>query len=163
MTIQEQLKQIREQTFKIECQVLEGGKLPTKAHFSDAGYDLYTPERVAIYPGEVLTIPLNIRFKFPSNCWGNITSKSGLGKKGLLVFAGVIDSGYRGVPCVTMSNIKMTSIHLSANREPIIIEAGQKIAQMIMSPYSDQFYIEQVDMIDTNTERGEGGFGSTGK
>lgn len=151
---QEQLKQIFETTYKIECQVLDGGWLPTKAHKDDAGFDLRTPIDVVINPGEVLSIPLNIRLKFPKDCYGDITSKSGLGKKGLLVFAGVIDEGYRGVPCATITNL---------SNKAIVVKQNEKIAQMVMHPYSKNFYMEQVEVVDTATERSENGFGSSGK
>jgi dUTP pyrophosphatase len=163
----EVLKQIKESHFKIEVQVLADGRLPFKANPTDAGFDLFATSDITIYPGQVKKHPLNIILKLPEGTWGEITSKSGLGSKGLLVYAGVIDQDYRGIPHVVMSNINVIS-HLDEdgiplmNTDPIVIKKGDKLAQLIMNPYSSQFYIEQAEVIDTNTARGVGGFGSTG-
>ena len=162
------IQKVREQYFKIEVEVLEGGKLPSKKNQSDCGFDLYATSDVTIYPGQVLKHPLNIRIKLPNNTWGEITSKSGLGSQGLLVYAGVIDEEYRGIPHVVMSNIylidKLDPDGIPLMRtNPIVIKKGDKLAQLIMSPYSSEFYVEQVTVVDTNTARAEGGFGSTGK
>lgn len=158
---------IREQAFKIEVKVEEGGKLPTKAHDSDAGFDVYTTEQITLYPGQVKKVPLNIRLKLPTSTWAEITTKSGLGSKGQLVYAGVIDQNYRGIVHVIMTNINLIE-GLDENgiplmrTTPIIINKGDKVAQMIMNSYSDQYYLEQVESLDMNTDRGEGGFGSSG-
>jgi dUTP pyrophosphatase len=164
----EVLAKVKENYFKIEVEVLNGGKLPHKVNRTDAGFDLYATEDVTIFPGQVQKHPLNIRMKLPAGTWGNITSKSGLGAKGLLVYAGVIDQEYRGIPHVVMSNIwVMQSIDPEGfplmRVEPIIVKKGEKLAQLIMNPYSPEYYIEHVETVDTNTVRGAGGFGSTGK
>jgi dUTP pyrophosphatase len=165
--VKEKMKALQESTFKIEVEVLEGGKMPTKAHASDAGYDLYATEDIALYPGQVKKTPLNIRLKLPVSTWAEITTKSGLGSKGQLVYAGVIDQDYRGVPHVVMTNVNIIS-HIDEDgfpvmrTEPIVIKKGEKLAQLIMNPYSSSFYMVQVDKVDTNTVRSEGGFGSTG-
>lgn len=158
---------IREQTFKIDVQIETDGKMPTKAHDSDAGFDLYATSDIILYPGQVIKHPLNIRFKLPHSSWAEITTKSGLGSKGQLVYAGVIDQAYRGIVHVIMTNVNLIEgldedgIPLMRTT-PIVIKKGEKVAQLIMNPYSDQFYMNQVNEIDINTERGEGGFGSTG-
>lgn len=154
--------------YKIEVEVMADGKLPSKKNQTDAGFDLYATEDITIYPGQVKKHPLNIRMKLPAGTWAEITSKSGLGAQGLLVYAGVIDELYRGIPHVVMSNINVIeSIDENGyplmRTTPIVIKKGEKLAQLIMSPYSTQFYMEQVDKVDTATDRGEGGFGSTGK
>lgn len=151
----DKLKNIHKETFCIEVEVLDGGKLPVKAHKTDAGFDLFATEDITISHGKVIKHPLNIRIKFPKNCWGRIETKSGLGAKGMLVWAGVIDEGYRGIPHVVCTCL--------IPQNPVILKKGDKIAQMTMNPHSDQFYIEQVDSVDTASDRGEGGFGSSGK
>jgi dUTP pyrophosphatase len=162
------LAKVKENYFKIEVEILNGGKLPFKANPTDAGFDLYATEDVRIVPGQVQKHPLNIKLKLPKGTWGEITSKSGLGSKGLLVYAGVIDQEYRGIPHVVMSNIWVIQ-DIDADgyplmrTDPIIVKKGEKLAQLIMSPYSPEYYIEQVETVDTNTSRGAGGFGSTGK
>ena len=99
------LAKVKENYFKIEVEILNDGKLPSKKNKSDAGFDLYATSDITIYPGQVLKHPLNIKMKLPKGTWGEITSKSGLGAQGLLVYAGVIDEEYRGIPHVVMSNI----------------------------------------------------------
>jgi dUTP pyrophosphatase len=166
--VKEQMKRLQEEAFKIEVEVLDGGKMPTKAHASDAGYDLYATEDIALYPGQVKKTPLNIKLKLPVSTWAEIATKSGLGSKGQLVYAGVIDQDYRGIPHVVMTNVNLIS-HVDEEgypvmrTEPIVIKKGEKVAQLIMNPYSSNFYMVQVDKVDTSTERGSGGFGSTGK
>lgn len=168
INIADQLKALNEQCFKIEVKVETDGRMPLKAHQTDAGFDLYATQDVVIYPGQVQKHPLNIRLKLPQGTWAEIASKSGLGSQGLLVYAGVIDESYRGIPHVVMSNInlieKIDEEGFPLMRtNPLIIKKGEKLAQLIMHPYSPNFYLEQVDQLDTNTERGEGGFGSSGK
>lgn len=161
------LSQLKENYFKIEVEVMEGGKLPAKANPTDAGFDVYATSDITIFPGQVMKHPLNIRLKLPESTWAEIASKSGLGAKGLLVYAGVIDQSYRGIPHVVMSNINLIQgldpdgIPLMRT-DPIIIKKGEKLAQLIMNPFSNQFYVQQVNKVDTNTDRGEGGFGSSG-
>jgi dUTP pyrophosphatase len=155
MDISDQIKKLHEQVYKIEVEVLEGGKMPTKAHPTDAGFDVYATDDVVIRNGEVVKHPLNIRMKLPAGSWARIETKSGLGSKGMLVYAGVVDEAYRGVPHVIATNLIQGG--------ELLIKKGQKIAQITMNPHSNSFYMEQVDSVDTSTERGEGGFGSSGK
>jgi len=164
--INKHLSDLMSQCFNIEVEILENGRLPSKAHTSDAGFDLFATEDVALHPGEVKKHPLNIKLKLPKGTWAEITTKSGLGSKGQLVYAGVIDQEYRGVIHVIMTNLNLVEKDcngvLTECQEPILIKKGQKIAQLIMNPYSDQYYMTQVDKVNTDTTRGAGGFGSTG-
>lgn len=165
---QETLRKIFTEAHRIEVKVEEGGKLPYKARQSDAGFDLYATDDIVIYPGQVKKHPLNIRLKLPVGTWAEVTSKSGLGAQGLLIYAGVIDEEYRGIVHVIMSNInviqELDEDGLPLMRtQPIIIKKGEKLAQLIMNPYNAQFFVEQVEELDMNTSRGEGGFGSTGR
>jgi dUTP pyrophosphatase len=164
----EVLAEIRKNAFEIVVEVLDGGKMPAKAHATDAGWDLYATEDITIYPGQVKKHPLNIRMQLPKGTWAEITSKSGLGAKGLLVYAGVIDESYRGIPHVVFSNIWVIDSVDPADgfplmrTTPIVIKKGEKLAQMILNSYSDQYYMVE-GKVDTITERGEAGFGSSGK
>ena len=154
---------------KIRVQVLEGGKMPTKANHNDAGFDVYATEDITLYPGQVKKSPLNIKLQLPEGYWARIETKSGLGSKGMMVWAGVIDEGYRGIPHVIMSNIKLKSNEMSdiidepyENTDPIIILKGEKIAQITMNPHDNFFTMVEVTEVSENTERGTGGFGSSG-
>jgi dUTP pyrophosphatase len=162
--IRNHLENLKKQMFRIEVEVLDGGKLPFKVRQSDAGFDVYATSDFDLHPGTVVKHPLNIRMKLPKGTWGEITTKSGLGAKGQLVYAGVIDEEYRGIPHVIMTNVNVVTRDSLPrfNTVPISFKKGDKLAQLIMSPYCDQYYIEQVDSVDTATSRGEGGFGSTG-
>lgn len=155
LAVQKHLQAIREQAFKIEVEVLDGGKLPAKANKTDAGFDVYATEDVTLYPGQILKHPLNIRMKLPAGSWARIETKSGLGAKGMLAYAGVVDEGYRGIPHVIATN-------LSNNIAPIQVNKGEKIAQITMNPHSNEYFMVQVDKVDTETTRGTGGFGSSG-
>lgn len=154
--------------FKIEVELLEDGKLPFKAHKTDAGFDLFATEDVMINPNHVTKHPLNFKMKLPQGTYAQITSKSGLGSRGLLVYAGIIDESYRGIPHVVCTKLNSFSMQTNSvgslvdTSEAIIIEKGQKIAQMLIHPYSPEYYMEQVDHVSSDTERGTGGFGSTG-
>ena len=167
--LREQLKKIHSEVYKVEVQVLEGGAMPLKKNYTDAGFDLIASEDIKLYPGQVLKHPLNIRLRLPANTYAEITTKSGLGSKGHLVYAGIIDEQYRGIPHVLMTNLNQTRGFsesfgsLVANVEPLVIKKGEKVAQLIMHPYNSSYFVEQVETVDTNTDRGEGGFGSTGK
>jgi dUTP pyrophosphatase len=161
-------QKIMEDAFKIQVQVEEGGTLPSKVRFTDAGFDLYATEDIALVPGQSGKTPLNIRLKLPQNTYAEITTKSGLGSRGHSVRAGIIDEEYRGVINVIHANVALIEgldedgLPLMFTK-PLVIKKGEKIAQLIMHPYNNAYFIEQVDVIDTNTSRGEGGFGSTGK
>ena len=127
--VKEKMQKLNEETFCIEVQKLEGGMLPFKKHATDAGFDLFATSDIELHPGQVIKHPLNIRMKLPKGTWASITTKSGLGAKGQLVYAGVIDEGYRGVPHVIMTNVQHlvdTGSRLMANSEPILLKPGRK-------------------------------------
>jgi len=147
-------KKILDEDYRVEVEVLEGGTLPCKAHKTDAGFDLYATSDVTIGHGLITKHPLNIKLSLPKGTHAQITSKSGLGVKGLLVYAGIIDESYRGIPHVICTMLGGGSLH---------IKKGQKIAQLIMQPYSPNYFMEDVDEVDDDTDRGEGGFGSSGE
>lgn len=168
--IQDKMKRIHEQAYKIEIQILDGGMLPVKAHQSDAGFDLFATDDIEICVGQVIKHPLNFKMKLPPGTYAEIKSKSGLGSKGMLVFAGVIDEGYRGIPHVVATNVNSYDqeyyqgrMGLMNRRRTIKISKGQKMAQMIVYPFAAAYYVVEVDSIVEDTDRGAGGFGSSGK
>lgn len=153
----------------IKVELLQDGKLPIKAHKTDAGFDLFASDDFWVHPGQVVKHPLNVRLSLPESTYAEITSKSGNGSKGLLVYAGIIDESYRGIIHVVMTNLNHRPHYPTPESQPVLVPGdslhflqGQKIAQMIMHPYSNDYVIEQVYQIDQNTSRGSGGFGSSG-
>lgn len=126
--------------------------LPTRGSSESAGLDLYSPIDTVIEPGKRLLIPLDISISIPSSTYGHILPRSGLALKwGIHVGAGVIDSDYRGNVGVLLFNL---------GELPFVVKRGDRIAQMVIKPY-EKVEVEEVEEID-DTERGKGGFGSTG-
>jgi len=128
--------------------------VPKYANVDDAGLDLYSIEEDIIKPNERKIVRIGIAVEIPSGCVGLITDKSGLaGKYGIKTMGGVIDSGYRGEICVILHNLGNKDFH---------IEKNIKIAQMIILPYKTVVPVE-VKSLNKDTQRGLGGFGSSGK
>lgn len=130
--------------------------LPKYAHGpeEDAGMDLYALDHAAVYPGEIQPIRTGIAIELPSGYEAQIRPRSGLAAKGITVAnaPGTIDPGYRG-------EIKV----LLANNNPKIdhyIKPGDRIAQMVISKYEA---VEWEEGELAESERGEGGFGSSGR
>ncbi len=129
-------------------------KLPTKAHDTDAGYDLYAIEYKSIKKGESALIKTGIKIDLPQGYYGRVASRSGLAvKHNLEVGAGVIDNGYHGEIMVLIRN----------HGENYTVSKHDKIAQLILEKYGN-FVIKQVSSISDirSTERGSDGFGSSG-
>ena len=131
--------------------------LPTYGSAHAAGADLYacieTP--VTIEPGEIFWVPTGIALEVPEGCAGLIYARSSMGAKRGLAPAnkvGVVDSDYRG---------EIRVVLLNHSKLPQVVEPGERVAQFVIPPVLTPQY-EQVDDL-TNTERGTGGFGSTGK
>lgn len=132
--------------------VSEGGKLPVRAHDTDAGYDLFSPVEAVVYPGESAVIDTLVHVQIPRNFVGFLKSKSGLNVKDGIQSEGVIDSGYTGSIRVKLYN---------HGKYIVNIKAGQKISQLVLLPIITPELV-QVDRLE-DTDRGDGGFGSTGK
>ena len=131
--------------------------VPTKSRKTDAGYDLYADEDVAIYAEDTKLISTGIAFAIPDGYAGLIWDRSGLGSKGIHRHAGVVDSSYRGEVKVCLSN---SSGHHSAENI-YFISKGDRIAQILFQevPHFDLIETEELD----DTDRGSSGFGSSGK
>lgn len=130
--------------------------LPTRGSEYAAGYDLYcyAPSKIKIYPHETVKIKTGISTEFPEGTFGAIFARSGLAtNRGLRPAncVGVIDSDYRGEILVPIHN---------DSDEVKTIEPKERIAQLILLPFVEMNFIK-VDNLN-ETERGEGGFGSTG-
>lgn len=127
-------------------------KAPTKAHTSDAGWDLYAVNSTVIAEHQRKTVDTGVALEIPDGYVGLIWPRSGLAvKQGIDVLAGVIDSGYRGEIKVCL---------LNTGRDNVTIEPGDRIAQILIQPVS-QMEMVTVDTL-SDTDRGEGGFGSSG-
>ena len=130
----------------------EEATVPTKAHRSDAGYDLYASEDAFIVGRQRTTIKTGVSFDMSDGMAGLIWPRSGLSvKKGLDVLAGVVDSGYRGEVMVCLYN---------TSDEDVEINRGDRIAQIIFQevPVISLLLREELE----TSQRGSNGFGSTG-
>ena len=140
----------------------KGAKMPTRAHPWDAGLDLYTPENVTVpnatvYPFDevrlgAVTIDTGVHMAIPEGYVGFIKSKSGLNVKHGLTAEGVIDAHYTISICVKLYN------HTDETYE---IKSGDKIAQLVILPC----LLPELELVDSleETDRGDNGFGSTGR
>lgn len=128
-------------------------KVPSYAHDTDAGMDLYTICDIDIAPGERVLIATGIAVAIPAGYVGLFWDKSGIANKaGLKVMGGVIDAGYRGELLVGLLNTS-SSIHT--------FHKGDKIAQMLIQKVEHPELVEVEELDDT--PRGDGAFGSTGR
>ena len=142
---------------KILFQVLNPlASMPTQATKGAAGFDLKSVETRTIYPGERATIATGLAMAIPAGYEGQVRPRSGLAaKNGITVLntPGTVDSDYRGEVKVILYN--------SESHKPFEIKIGDRIAQMVIQAVP-QVEFELVESLD-ETERGAGGFGSTGK
>lgn len=144
--------------FEVEIKKLtDTARVPEQATKGDAGFDLYADitEPVVIYPNTTKKIPTGIAMSIPMGYFGGIFARSGMAtKRGLAPanMVGVVDSLYRGQVIVAIHNY---------SNDVQVIEVGEKIAQMVFLPcmYADFKVVDKLD----DTERGEGGFGSSDK
>ena len=142
-------------------------KIPTRGHYNDAGLDCYAPNDVVLHPmaykyveitkdgKEILhtnngvTISLGFGLEIPDGYMATIRPRSSMNKKGILTQIGTIDSGYKG---------EIMAVFLNLTNESYEIKKGDKICQIVIEPVVIADLVE-----DLGKERGDGGFGSTGK
>lgn len=140
--------------FKVE-RLTKDAILPTKTYSTDAGYDLHTPINFTLHGGELKVIDIGIRVGLKDGYEAQIRSRSGMAAKcGVFVLnsPGTVDPLYRGNICVILYNTCF---------EPVDFTMGDRIAQMIIKRFPAVELIEGDVPIDT--DRGDSGFGSTGK
>lgn len=130
----------------------EGAILPTRGYADDAGLDLYTRETILVKPKKSKTVDTGVHIQIPKGYVGFLKSKSGLNVNSSILSEGVIDSGYTGSIRVKLYN---------HGEVPILINPREKISQLVILPIITPD-LEVVDALE-ETERGDGGFGSTGK
>lgn len=132
----------------------DGAIMPTRAHEADAGYDLYLPEDIVVGNNDrYFFIDTGVHIEIPKGYYGTIKARSGLNKNKHMTCQGVIDSGYTGTIGVKM--------YINERHTMEIIERGTRIAQLIIVPIVTP-ELKLVDELD-ETDRGNGGFGSTGE
>lgn len=136
---------------KLKIKLDPGAYMPTRAHRTDAGLDLYAMERRLLWPGAVVEMETGTHIEIPAGYVGDVDAKSSMLARGVLT-AGTIDSGFNGAIKVILFNVGGSMVQ---------IEKGQKIAQLVIKSIITP-ELEEVDELE-DTERGEGGFGSTGK
>jgi dUTP pyrophosphatase len=132
----------------------EGLPLPTRARPGDAGVDLYAAAPMTLAPGERATVGTGVAVAIPAGHAGLVTPRSGLAQRhglGIVNAPGVVDSGYRG---------EIRVILVNHGDEPVSLARGDRIAQLVVVPVAAADLVEVAELPDS--ERGEGGFGSTG-
>ena len=167
----------------------ENATIPTKAHPTDSGFDIYASEDVIIEPGETTVVPTGIAVELPAGYEATVRPRSGItAKTKLRVQLGTIDNAYRGEIGVIVDNIERPTLYLDDNPQEIyedltalistidggdyildgfakdgayIIRKGDRIAQLVIQPLPAVEAYEIEDELE-ETERGENGFGSTG-
>ena len=141
---------------RIECLVNPNAKLPERAHSTDAGADLFAwfegdTQECEIFPGDQKMIDTGIAVKIPAGYAGFVYNRSSQGKKGISIphSVGIIDSDYRGTIKVILKNL---------GEDPYKIKQGDRIAQLVIQKVELATFSD----IWNDTQRGTGGFGSTG-
>lgn len=127
-------------------------KLPNRAHSTDSGADLFAVERTVLPPHAITNVHTGVAVELPENTSGIIWGKSSVESKGIKAMAGLVDAPYRGELIVCMYNLNDTEF---------VFEQGQKVAQLVVLPTLYPSFEEVAELTDTT--RGSGGFGSTGK
>jgi len=129
--------------------------MPARAHHDDAAFDLRSRVDMVLEPGEPHLVATGIFMEFPAGYEAQVRPRSGLALKHALTVPnspGTIDAGYRGEVCVIM---------LNAGKEPYEIKRGDRIAQMVISKLPEVELVQVEEL--SESLRGAGGFGSTGK
>ena len=138
---------------EINIMLDKGAYEPLRAHEADAGLDLRTPQNVSVAARGSVTIDTGVHIEIPQGWYGKLESKSGLNvKHGVVSCGGVIDSGYTGTIVAKLYNLSDEDYHFAA---------GDKVCQLVIMPCLSA----KVVVVDSfaETDRGDNGFGSSGK
>jgi len=133
----------------------EDAKMPYRANEGDAGLDVHAIEEITIEPGATALIRTGLQMELPKGTEAQIRPRSGLAFKHavtVLNSPGTIDEGYRG---------ELKVLLINHGKQPFTVEKEMRIAQMVIAPVM-QVDVEEVKTV-TDSERGQGGFGSSGK
>lgn len=136
----------------MEIMLDNGAYMPSRGHRTDAGLDLRTPKAVTVPAYESVAVDTGVHVVLPHGCAGLLVSKSGLNVRYGITSTGLIDEGYTGSIVVNLYNNK---------GEDYAFKAGDKISQLVVIPVVCE-PLEQVSVFN-RTERGDNGFGSTGR
>lgn len=145
-------KPAKEVTLKF-AKLTQNATTPTRGSNLAAGYDLYSATDASIPARGKACVPTDIQIALPDGCYGRVAPRSGLAAKHFIdVGAGVIDQDYRGNVGVVMFNF---------SDKEFVVSKGDRIAQLIC----ERIYLPNLEELSSldDTERGSGGFGSTGK
>ena len=137
---------------KMKIMLDNGAYLPTRAHETDAGLDLYAREDKTVPLKGSAVFDTGVHIELPPNTMGAVMSKSGLNVKHGITSEGVIDEGYTGSICVKLYNHSTEHYH---------VKQGDKISQLVILPILKP-KLELVEEF-SKTERGNNGFGSSGR
>ena len=133
-------------------QLSPNATLPTRTHTTDAGLDIYAAEDIIVTHTHAVIIPTGIAVNIPAGYEGTIRPRSGKSSKtNLRVILGTIDAGY---------NSEIGIIADTLNKSEYLVRKGEKIAQLVIQKV-ELPQLEIVDQFDTQSERGEKGFGSS--
>lgn len=130
---------------------VDGAMTPSKAYDTDACYDVMAAETVFIAPGRTEKVRLGFGLQLPVGWEAQIRPRSGLSAKGVIALFGTVDAAYRG---------EVAAIIFNASGQAWSTEPGMRVAQMAIRPVYDTLF-EQVAELQAS-DRGTGGFGSTG-
>lgn len=144
------------ETIKIK-KLSANATIPSRSHTTDAGLDLFASESVMVVEGDL--IRTGIAIDIPPGFEGTVRPRSGLtSSTAFRVQFGTVDSGYNG----EIKVIADCAPHVDIGDQTYPVYAGDKIAQLVISPIETPT-VEVVEEFDSESERGESGFGSTGK
>lgn len=125
-------------------------KMPTRAHATDAGLDLYAAESCELEPHKTQAVRTGVALAIPEGWYGQIRDRSSLAFRGVTVGGGVLDASYRGE----------VRVLLTAHDTRFLVLEGTRVGQITIHPVPEVELIHVSELAET--ERGEGGFGSTG-
>ena len=150
--LKSELENLRKARSLIKVTLDAGARMPERAHPEDAGMDLFSPEAVKVPARGSAVIDTGVHVEIPNGYAGMIKSKSGLNIKHGIISDGVVDAGYTGSIRVKLYNL---------SDEDYMVELGDKISQLVIVPV----VTPSVDIVGEigGSERGDGGFGSTGR
>ncbi|PHC14329.1 dUTP diphosphatase [Bacillus toyonensis] len=143
---------------RVKIKRVKDVELPKYAKPGDSGFDLVAAEDTIIWPGETKVVQTGLAFEIPPGYELQVRPRSGMTcNTKLRVILGTVDSGYRGEVGVLVDNTERT---LRVNMKAHVIERGTRIAQAVIAPVETAHFVEVDELSDS--ERGVGGFGSTG-